>query len=214
MMSKKNNYIYKNALRYNDYLKEGKHEDIINIKNDLMFNQKIEEIKQKEEKEKMIQAMNNMKLQKEKNDMQNMLEKELKEQKLLDQLNYRDFLDKQKNEHKNNNNVLISSGEQLLMPSYRYSNIPKSLINYTLNKNYSSLNSYKNEEAMNKFYLGDSTLRHNPITCPMEDLTPKKYIIGEIFRQNQNNKNISMNGDNKLHYLSADCGHNILNDKK
>ena len=79
--------------------------------------------------------MHSIKIQKQKNDLQNMFEQELKEQKLIKQQNYRKFLDKQKNQQKTSNNVLITSGEQLLMPSYRYSNSPKSLINYTLNNN-------------------------------------------------------------------------------
>ena len=177
MISKMNNNIYKNALRYNDYLKENKNNNIYNIKDDLSFNQKITELKEKEEKEKKIQLNNNIKIQKEKNDLQNIYEQELKKQKLLEQQNYREFLDRQKNENKNNKNVLISSGEQLLMPSYRYSNIPKSLINYTLNNNIVNNNTLKNEETPKKFYLGDSSLKHNPITCPIENISSRQYII-------------------------------------
>ena len=205
-ISKMNDNIYKNALRYNDYLKENKNNNIYNIKDDLSFNQKITELKEKEEKEKKIQLNNNIKIQKEKNDLQNIYELELKKQKLLEQQNYREFLDRQKNEHKNNKNILISSGEQLLMPSYRYSNIPKSLINYTLHSNNSIVNNtLKNEETPKKFYLGDSSLKHNPITCPIEDSSSRKYIINQLYRQNKiNNKKQRKSFDNRFNFISTD----------
>ena len=80
MLSKMNNNIYKNALRYNEYLHDEKNNDnynnknkikeIYNIKDDLQFNQKIYEIKQKEKEEKMQQILNNNKLEREKNNIQ------------------------------------------------------------------------------------------------------------------------------------------------
>ena len=225
MLSKMNNNIYKNALRYNEYLHDGKHNDynnneikeIYNIKDDLQFNQKINEIKQKDKEEKMLQILNNNKLQIEKNNMQKKLEKELKQQKLLDQQKYRIFLDKQKIEHRNNSNkVLISSGEQLLMPSYRYSNVPKSLIDYTLSKNYNVSNTIKKEESPKKFYLGDSTLKHNPITFPVDDISPKKYIINQVNKQNlNNNRKLSNSVDYRYNYRSVDVNQNrnIFNER-
>ena len=216
-ISKMNNNIYKNALIYNDYLNEGKNNDIFKIKDDLKFNQKIAEIKQKEKQEKIMQDINNIKIQKQKNNIQNMLEKEIKEQKLLEQQNYKNFLDKQKIEQKNNNNnVLIMSGEQLLMPSYRYSNVPKSLINYTLNKSSSvKRNLNIDDSPKRKFYLGDSSLRHNPITCPIEDTSPKKYILSQLYRQQQFSKP-KLNTDNQLSFLSSDFGinNNFLKNSK
>ena len=223
MLSKMNNNIYKNALRYNEYLHDEKNNgynnnsnkinEIYNIKDDLQFNQKIYELKQKEKEEKMQQILNNNKLQREKNNIQKKLEKELKEQKLLDQQKYRIFLDKQKIEHRNNSNsnkVLISSGEQLLMPSYRYSNVPKSLIDYTLSKNYSVANTIQKEESPKKFYLGDSTLKHNPITFPVDDISPKKYIINQVNKQNQNsnNRKLSNSVDYRYNFRSVDVNQN------
>ena len=208
-ISKMNNNIYKNALRYNDYLNEGKNNEIFKVKNDLIFNQKLAEMKEKEKQEQMLQKIKNIKVQKEKNNIQNMLEQELKEQKILNQHNYKDFLDKQKVEQKNNNNILISSGEQLLMPSYRYSNVPKSLINYTLSSSNSSItNNLNNEESPKKFYLGDSILKHNPITFPVEDITTKKYLYSQIYKPKNVNTLPSKNIDNKLNYLSNDLGIN------
>lgn len=185
-ISKMNNNIYRNALLYNDYLNEGKNKDLFNSKNDLIFNQKVAEMKQKEKQEKMLQSMDNIKIQKQKNLLKDIYEQQMKDQKLLDQKNYREFLDKQKFEHKKNksNNILLSSGEQLLMPGYRYSNVPKPLINYTFGRNLSVVNNFKNEDETNKkFYLGDSTLKHNPITCPVEDLSPRKYILSQIYKE-------------------------------
>ena len=217
MISKMNNNIYKNALRYNDYLTEGKNNNVYNIKDDLSFNQKLAELKETEKKEKKMQSMNSIRLQKQKNNLQNMYEQELKEQRLLDQKNYREFLNKQKIEQKNNNNnnVLINSGEQLLMPSYRYSNVPKSLINYTLNKNNNVVNTLRNEDSPKKFYLGDSSLNHNPITCPVEDISSKKYILNQLYKQNKvNNKTPTRKiFDSRFNFLSTDFGHKIsLND--
>ena len=185
-ISRMNNNIYRNALLYNDYLNEGKNKDLFNSKNDLIFNQKVAEMKQKEKQEKMLQSMDNIKIQKQKNLLKDIYEQQMKDQKLLDQKNYREFLDKQKFEHKKNksNNILLSSGEQLLMPGYRYSNVPKPLINYTFGRNLSVVNNFKNEDETNKkFYLGDSTLKHNPITCPVEDLSPRKYILSQIYKE-------------------------------
>ena len=211
-----NNNIYENALRYNDYLNEGKHNDLFNVKNDLIYNKKVAEIKEKEKHEKMLQTIQNLKLQEQKKNIQNMFEQELKEQKIQDQHNYKDFLDKQKAEQKNNNNILISSGEQLLMPSYRYSNVPKYLINYTLNRSASVNRNLNIDTPKKKFYLGDSTLEHNPITFPVEDTTNKKYILSQIYRQQLLNKNNSMNNDNHLSFLSSDFGNNnnLLKDNK
>ena len=134
----------------------------------------------------------------------------------MDQQKYRIFLEKQKIEHRNNSNsnkVLISSGEQLLMPSYRYSNVPKSLIDYTLSKNYSVVNTIKKEESPKKFYLGDSTLKHNPITFPVEDISPKKYIINQVNKQN-NSRKLSNSVDYKYNFRSVDINQNrnIFND--
>jgi hypothetical protein len=218
-ISKMNNNIYNNALIYNDYLNEGKNNNIFKIKNDLLFNQKVAEIKQKEKQETMIQNINNIKIQKQKNNIQNMLEQEIKEQKLLEKQNYRNFLEKQKIEQKNNNNnnnILVNSGEQLLMPSYRYSNVPKYLINYTLNRSASVNRNLNIDTPKKKFYLGDSTLEHNPITFPVEDTTNKKYILSQIYRQQLLNKNNSMNTDNHLSFLSSDFGNNnnLLKDNK
>ena len=50
MISKMNDNIYKNALKYNVYLKESKNNNIYNIKHDLNFNQKIAELKEKKRK--------------------------------------------------------------------------------------------------------------------------------------------------------------------
>ena len=216
-ISKMNNNIYKNALIYNDYLNEGKNNDIFKLKDDLLFNQKIAEIKQKEKQEKIKQDINNIKIQKQRNNIQNMLEQEIKEQKLLEQKNYKNFLDKQKIEQKNhNNNILITSGEQLLMPSYRYSNVPKSLINYTLNRSSSVNRNIINVDGTKRnFYLGDSELKHNPITCPIEDTSPKKYILSQIYRQQQLNRS-KLDTDNQSCFISSDFGinNNFFKDSK
>ena len=84
---------------------------------------------------------------------------------------------------------------QLLMPAYYYPNLPEPVYH----KARDSLLASKNQEEyfgkdMNKFfrsdaeqktlldyeghnrYLGDSKLRHNPITCPVNDYYYNKYV--------------------------------------
>ena len=90
------------------------------------------------------------------------------------------------------------------MPSYRYSNVPKSLINYTLS-NSNITNTLKSEESPKKFYLGDSNLKHNPITFPVEDVTGKQYLYNQIYKQNNVNALPSMSLDNKLTYIFLIC---------
>ena len=84
---------------------------------------------------------------------------------------------------------------QLLMPAYYYPNLPEPIYH----KARDSLLASKNQEEyfgkdMNRFfkgdatdntlinyegnnrYLGDSKLRHNPITCPVNDYYYNKYV--------------------------------------
>ena len=64
-ISTMNNNIYKNALRYNDYLNDGKNNEIFKVKNDLIFNKKLAEMKEKEKQEQMLQKIKNINVQKE-----------------------------------------------------------------------------------------------------------------------------------------------------
>ena len=106
---------------------------------------------------------------------------------------------------------------QLLMPAYYYPNLPEPIYH----KARDSLLASKNQEEyfgkdMNRFfkgdassntlmdyegnnrYLGDSKLRHNPITCPVNDYYYNKYVNklkkeSEYIPGGNNNYSRSMN---------------------
>ena len=119
-------------------------------------------------------------------------ENDLNRQKL-----YKEYLDNQSQLDKLNR--LKNKGDdmrpQLLMPAYYYPNLPEPIHH----KARDSLLASKDQENyfgkdMNKFfrgdasrntlldyeggsgYLGDSKLRHNPITCPVNDYYYNKYV--------------------------------------
>ena len=110
---------------------------------------------------------------------------------------YKQYLDNQTELDKLNKmkNVGDDMRPQLLMPAYYYPNLPEPVYH----KARDSLLASKNQEDyfgkdMNKFfrsdaeqktlldyeghnrYLGDSKLRHNPITCPVNDYYYNKYV--------------------------------------
>ena len=119
------------------------------------------------------------------------------EEKLRNQRLYKEYLDNQ-NEIDHLNKLNQSNEDmrpQLIMPAYFYPNRPVPL----LKKAKDSLLFAKNQKDyfdkdMNKFfrwdsqhktlidyessggYLGDSKLRHNPITCPVNDYYYNKYV--------------------------------------
>ena len=125
-------------------------------------------------------------------DMKKKRESDINRQKL-----YKEYLDNQNqldklNRLKRQNDDMRP---QLIMPSYYYPNLPEPIYHKARN----SLLASKNQEnyfgkSMKKFfsgdasrstlldyegsnnYLGDSKLRHNPITCPVNDYYYNKYI--------------------------------------
>ena len=119
-------------------------------------------------------------------------ENDLNRQKL-----YKEYLDNQNQLDKLNRlkNQRDDMRPQLIMPSYYYPNLPEPIYH----KARDSLLASKNQEnyfgkSMKKFfsedasrstlldyegssrYLGDSKLRHNPITCPVNDYYYNKYV--------------------------------------
>ena len=50
---KLNNKIYDNALRYNDYMNGGKNDDIFKVNNDLEYNKRIAELKDREKRARL-----------------------------------------------------------------------------------------------------------------------------------------------------------------
>ena len=193
-LAKKNNRIFGNASKYNNILGSPLDPNIFNAKNDTEFNKLLAEAKAKEknkidptELEKALKDFDewNKGLKKQKEDNKN-------RQKL-----YKEYLDNQTeldklNKMKNEGNDMRP---QLLMPAYYYPNLPEPIYH----KARDSLLASKNQEEyfgkdMNRFfkndasdntlinyegnnrYLGDSRLRHNPITCPVNDYYYNKYV--------------------------------------
>ena len=63
----------------------------------------------------------------------------------------------------------------------------------------------KIEESPKKFYLGKSNLNHNPIICLVEDISSRKYIIIQLYNQNQiNHRKKRKSFDNRFNFLSSD----------
>ena len=192
-----NKNIYKNVNDYNNYFKKI-NPNIFNCNNDYEFNQKIAEEKLENQRlnkfnpvgiEQRIDFMNNLQDE----------EKNLKEKKLFNQKMYKNYLDNQNKMNKINmlkNNYDYKNN--LLLPAYYYPNRPipiykkakdsllfsknqsQILNNHNLKKffeydsQFNTLIDYENNN--NNTYLGDSNLRHNPITCPVNDYNYNKYI--------------------------------------
>ena len=193
-LAKKNNRIFGNASKYNNVLGSPLDPNIFNAKNDDEFNKLLAEAKAKERNKidptELQQALKdfdewNKGLKKQKEDNKN-------RQKL-----YKEYLDNQTeldklNKIKNNGDDMRP---QLLMPAYYYPNLPEpvyhkardSLLASKNQEEYfgkdmdrffrgdASSNTLINYEGNNR-YLGDSKLRHNPITCPVNDYYYNKYV--------------------------------------
>ena len=192
---KLNNRIYDNALRYNDYMNGGKNDELFKVNNDLEYNKRIAELKDREKRLNLINS-NQQILRKyeEDNEKQKEIDRLMKEQRLNEQKNYRNILDKQSEERRNELKRIRSDyynmgKEQLMMPGYKHPNLPKPLEQYVLSNSLSTNFIGNNNNYTNYFnsqrridYLGDSNLKHNPITCPIDDLEYNKYVIDGLKR--------------------------------
>jgi hypothetical protein len=193
-LAKKNNRIFGNASKYNNVLGTPLDPNIFNAKNDDEFNKLLAEAKAKERNKidptELEQALKNL------DDWNKGLKKQKEDNKNRQKL-YKEYLDNQTeldklNKIKNNGDDMRP---QLLMPAYYYPNLPEPVYH----KARDSLLASKNQEEyfgkdMNNFfrgdassntlinyegnnrYLGDSKLRHNPITCPVNDYYYNKYV--------------------------------------
>ena len=191
-----NNRIYANAGKYNDLLGGPIDPRAFNAKDDCEFNRIIAEQRARERRDKKLnpeglkerlQANDDLLDQKRK-DLADKLNKEKLYKQYLDNQNELDRLNKMKNAGED-------TRPQLLMPAYFYPNLPIPLYHKARD---GILASKSNEKYfgkdMNKFfkgdaqistlvdygsstgYLGDSKLRHNPITCPVNDYYYNKYV--------------------------------------
>jgi hypothetical protein len=80
---KLNNNIYENALRYNDYMNGGKNDELFKVNNDLEYNKRIAELKDREKRLNIINS-NQQILRKyeEDNEKQKEIDRLMKEQRL------------------------------------------------------------------------------------------------------------------------------------
>ena len=217
-LAKKNNRIFGNASKYNNVLGTPLDPNIFNAKNDDEFNKLLAEAKAKERNKidptELEQALKNL------DDWNKGLKKQKEDNKNRQKL-YKEYLDNQTeldklNKIKNNGDDMRP---QLLMPAYYYPNLPEPVYH----KARDSLLASKNQEEyfgkdMNNFfrgdassntlinyegnnrYLGDSKLRHNPITCPVNDYYYNKYV-NKLKKESEYIPHVN-NGDNMYHNRS------------
>ena len=191
-----NNKIYGNVYKYNDLMNGPINKDAFNAKNDFEFNRIIAE---QREKDRENQKKNPLGLDQRLKEMENLkeIDRHFQKEKQNNQKLYKEYLDNQ-----NEVNYLAKLNKppedtrpQLLMPAYWYPNRPipihkKAKDSLLFSKN---PNNYFDKD-MNRFfhwdsqyntlmdydssgrYLGDSKLRHNPITCPVNDYYYNKYV--------------------------------------
>ena len=191
-----NDKIYDHGQKFTDQIKmsnQPQMNELFHLRDDHMFNRKFAEMKAVErENEKRDPTKVNERLKELKRDRE--LESKLKGEKLDHQKLYKDYLDFQynlENEKKQNwKNENQSDLHQLIMPSYDYLNRPiptakkaNDTINWVKNNHTETLRNGKN------YYLGDTKLRHNPITQPVEDADYNKYLNKQRIFYGMNNMN-------------------------
>ena len=191
-----NNRMFGNISKYNDILGDPIDPKAFDAKNDLEFNKIIAEKNEMKRRQERLNPNLTNEIMKQRmeleEDMKKKRESDINRQKL-----YKEYLDNQNqldklNRLKRQNDDMRP---QLIMPSYYYPNLPEPIYHKARN----SLLASKNQEnyfgkSMKKFfsgdasrstlldyegssnYLGDSKLRHNPITCPVNDYYYNKYI--------------------------------------
>ena len=213
-----NDKIYDNLQNLNGLNGNLINPDAFKAKNDYEFNKIMAEEKAKlRNKKDIVDDYYNNGIEEQKE-----LDRLKYEEKLRNQRLYKEYLDNQ-NEIDHLNKLNQSNEDmrpQLIMPAYFYPNRPVPL----LKKAKDSLLFAKNQKDyfdkdMNKFfrwdsqhktlidyessggYLGDSKLRHNPITCPVNDYYYNKYVnqmkkATEVIPGNNYNNEESFKGNN------------------
>ena len=183
---KLNHKIYNNALRYNDFINGGKNDELFKVDNDLEYNKKIAELQIKEKRDRLFHNdERNLNHFQDEYGKQNEKERTIQSKEIKN-----DYYDWDKNNS--------------IMSRYKTPNIQKPLEQYLINNNNYAKTPNPNNFIINKKinYLGESTLRHNPITCPIDDLEYNKYIINDLNKylydskdKIGNNSNLDSAGD-------------------
>ena len=188
-----NDKIYDNLQNLNGLNGNSINPDAFKAKNDYEFNKIMAEEKAKlRNKKDMNDNYYNNGIEEEKE-----LDRLKHEEKLRNQRLYKEYLDNQ-NEIDHLNKLNQSNEDmrpQLIMPAYFYPNRPvplhkkardsllfaknqKDIFDQDMNKffRYDSQHSTLIDYERSGGYLGDSKLRHNPITCPVNDYYYNKYV--------------------------------------
>ena len=191
----KNNKIYDNASKFNSVLGNPLDPKIFNAKDDCEFNKLLAEQRAKQKRDNRFDPVELNARQKEYEDYKNGLKQDQLNRRNREKL-YKEYLDNQSeldklNKLKNQD----SNQQQLLMPSYYYPNLPEPIYHKARDSILASKNQeeyfgkdmdnfFRGDAATNTLldyegnnrYLGDSKLRHNPITCPVNDYYYNQYV--------------------------------------
>ena len=191
-----NSRMFGNISKYNDMLGDPIDPRAFGAKNDLEFNKMIADQREFKRKQEKLNPNLTKEILRQKKDLEEDFKRK-RENDINRQKLYKEYLDNQSQLDKLNRlkNQRDDMRPQLIMPSYYYPNLPEPIYH----KARDSLLASKNQEnyfgkSMKKFftedasrntlldyegssrYLGDSKLRHNPITCPVNDYYYNKYI--------------------------------------
>lgn len=225
-LNKMNNKIFNNAMRYSDYIQGGNGRELYYGNNDYDYNRKVAEMHAKEKHDRLFNVEKYSQMRKQEYKEKMSYEQKLLENKLHNQKSYKDFLDYQ-NKQKQNEKIMLKKqslsdmAEQLLMPSYNYPNLPKAVVKKACdplgyysrtpgiverrtspmvvdnNSMSTDIGSSTVEYKERPSYLGDSRLRHNPITCPVDDIGYNRYVIRDLNQiLNEARNNDSYNNTN------------------
>jgi hypothetical protein len=224
-LNQMNDKVYDHGLKHTGYLQNHSNSPTKNepfhVRNDHEFNRKLAEMRANEKgnlknDQTLVQErMREMEINKD-------LDARMKSEKMDHQKLYKDFLDKQKGlksqfEMENSNQP---EGEKYIMPSYKYPNraqptnkrakdtiemvknntlFPESEKDmkkfFSWEAQYETLIDYGNKN----YYLGDTRLKHNPITHPVNDSEYNRYLLklkhnaggNQGMIQNPSNNNIN-----------------------
>lgn len=198
-----NRKIYDRSKLYNGYFNSPLDNEFFNAKNDFEFNKKIAE---RNEREKYLMRIDQTKVNQRKEEARRIKEEDIHfmDMKRKSQSNYKTYLDSQSTEKTQKTmeeRDKAITGRQLLLPSYNYPNFPVPLTKKAFDPLHVDHASTPDLTVNKTKYLGESSLRHNPITCPINDIEYNKYVFKHMLNLNKsssssNSLNSSQNGRN------------------
>jgi hypothetical protein len=212
-----NDKIYEHGQKFTDLVKVNNApelNELFNLRDDQQFNRKLAEIKEIE-REKLRKDPTKVQERLKELEREREINSKLKIEKQDHQKLYKDYLDfqyKVLNDKKHNSkSENLNEINQLMMPSYDYPNRPiptskkaNDSIDWVKNNHIETLRNGKH------YYLGDTKLRHNPITQPVEDVAYNKYLNKQKILYGINQNMINLNNSHHNTNTLANAGNNIL----